>query len=86
MDSSVPLNLRLKWSPRNLRPVWRTKIELYLSHGSKSVWVVYPKKRVVRVFDASWRREEISSTTSHSSIPTVLPGFSIPTSAIFEGV
>ena len=29
------------------------KIELYLSHGSKSVWVVYPKKRVVRVFDVN---------------------------------
>jgi len=25
------------------------KIELYLAHGSKSVWVVYPKRRVVCV-------------------------------------
>ena len=28
------------------------KIELYFAHGSKSVWVVYPKWRVIRIFDA----------------------------------
>src|SRR5579864_1386537 len=27
------------------------KIELYLAHGSKSVWVIYPTMRVVWLFD-----------------------------------
>ena len=61
------------------------KIELYLSYGSRSVWVVYPKKRLVRVFDPSGgaKRFEHDQTLVD---PAVLPGFSVPTSAIFEGV
>ena len=62
-----------------------TKVELYLSHGGKSVWAVYPERRVVRVFD----RTGMSKKFGHDdplTDPVVLPGFSIPTSAIFEGV
>jgi Uma2 family endonuclease len=61
------------------------KIELYLSHGSKSVWVVYPQPRVVRIFDSAGgakKFERDQTLTDHA----VLPGFGIPTSAIFEGV
>jgi Uma2 family endonuclease len=61
------------------------KIELYLSHGSESVWVVYPQQRMVRIFDPAGgpKRFERNQPLTDS---TVLPGFSIPTSAIFEGV
>jgi Uma2 family endonuclease len=62
-----------------------TKVELYLAHGGKSVWAVYPERRVVRVFD----RTAVSKKSGHDeplTDPAVLPGFSIPTSAIFEGV
>jgi hypothetical protein len=57
----------------------------YLSHGGESVWVVYPERRAIRVYDAAggskmFRRDEPLVD------PAVLPGFSIPTSAIFEGV
>jgi len=60
------------------------KIELYLSHGSKSVWVVYPQERMVRIEDAAGG----SKRFRHDQPLTdpILPGFSIPTSAIFEGV
>jgi Uma2 family endonuclease len=60
------------------------KIELYVAHGSKSVWVVYPKKRVVWIFDASGGAKKFERDQLLTD-PT-LPGFSIPTSAIFEGV
>jgi Uma2 family endonuclease len=60
------------------------KIELYLSHGGKSVWAVNPKQRAIRIFDA----DDVAKRFHHdqSLIDDVLPGFSIPTSAIFEGV
>jgi|HubBroStandDraft_6_1064221.scaffolds.fasta_scaffold1385277_1 Uma2 family endonuclease len=61
------------------------KIELYLSHGSKSVWVVYPSKRTVRVFDINGGARLFGNGQPLVD-PNVLPGFSIPTSAIFEGV
>ena len=61
------------------------KIELYLSHGSKSVWVVYPNKRTVRVFDIDGGAKLFGNGQPLVD-PAVLPGFSIPTSAIFEGV
>jgi len=61
------------------------KIELYLSHGSRSVWVVYPKKRIVRVFDPSGGAKRFEHDQPLVD-PAVLPSFSIPTSAIFEGV
>ncbi|MGB6944276.1 MAG: Uma2 family endonuclease [Bryobacteraceae bacterium] len=61
------------------------KIELYLSHGSKSVWVAYPNKRVVRVFDVNGGATRFEQDQPLID-PAVLPGFSFPTSAIFEGV
>jgi len=60
------------------------KIELYLAHGSKSVWVVYPKQRVVRVFDATSKSRKFER--SQLLEDPVLPGFSAPVSAIFEGI
>jgi Uma2 family endonuclease len=61
------------------------KIELYLAHGSKSVWVVFPEQRVVRIFDSSGQSKkfEQNQTLEDSS---VLPGFQVPVSAIFEGI
>jgi Uma2 family endonuclease len=60
------------------------KIELYFTHSGKSVWVVYPNQRVVRVCDANGqsRKFEQSQTLEAS----VLPGFFTPVSAIFEGI
>jgi Uma2 family endonuclease len=62
-----------------------TKVELYLAHGARSVWVAYPQRRVVRVFDPAGGAKRFERDQPLTD-PTVLPGFSIPTSAIFEGV
>lgn len=61
------------------------KIELYFSHGSKSVWVIYPTTRTVRIFDVTGGAKRFERDQPLVD-PAVLPGFSIPTSAIFEGV
>lgn len=60
------------------------KIELYLSHGSKSVWVAYPSTRTVRVFDIEGGAKRFER--DQPLVDPLLPGFSVPTSAIFEGV
>jgi Uma2 family endonuclease len=61
------------------------KIDLYLAHGGKSVWVAFPERRVVRIFDASGLSRKFEQ---HQTLedPNVLPGFSTPVSAIFEGI
>jgi len=61
------------------------KIDLYLAHGSKSVWVVFPEYRRIRIFDAAGGSKRFEQ---HQILedPTVLPGFSTPVSAIFEGI
>lgn len=60
------------------------KIELYFAHGSRSVWVVYPKQRVVWVFDANGQSRKFEK--SQALEDPVLSGFSTPTSSIFEGI
>jgi len=60
------------------------KIELYLAHGSKSVWAVFPEQRVVRIFDSSGQSKKFEQ--SQTLEDPALPGFSAPVSAIFEGV
>ena len=60
------------------------KIELYFTHGCKSVWVVYPKRRVVRIFDLAGGSRKFEQ---HQMLEDpALPGFSAPVSAIFEGI
>ena len=61
------------------------KIELYLAHGSKSVWVIYPRQRVVRIDDAAGGSKRFHGDQLLAD-PNVLPGFSIPTSSIFQGL
>jgi Uma2 family endonuclease len=60
------------------------KIELYMAHKCKSVWVVFPESRVVRIFgaDGQSRKFEQNQILEDSA---VLPGFQTPVSAIFEG-
>jgi Uma2 family endonuclease len=61
------------------------KVGLYLAHGGKSVWAVYPEQRAVRIYDPS-RVSKIFADSEPLTDPAVLPGFSVSTSAIFEGV
>jgi len=61
------------------------KIRLYLAHGGKSVWTIYPQEQMVRVHDVTGGLRQFLADQSLVD-PAVLPGFTIPTSAIFEGV
>ena len=61
------------------------KLELYLAHGSKSVWVVFPEQKVVRIFDASGHARMFDRNQTLED-PAVLPGFSTTVAAIFEGL
>ena len=60
------------------------KIELYLANGSKSVWVVFPEQRVVRIFSLDGQSKKFEQNQMLQD--PVLPGFSAPVSAIFEGI
>ena len=62
-----------------------TKIELYLAHGSRSVWVVYPEQQVIWIYDSSGNAKK---SERHHTLedPSVLPGFSTTVSAICEGI
>ena len=59
------------------------KIDLYLCHGSKSVWVVYPEQRSVWIY-AAHRATEF--TADQVLEDPALPGFHAPVAAIFEGL
>jgi Uma2 family endonuclease len=61
------------------------KVRLYLSNGGKSVWTIYPEERMVRVYHPGRELKNFFDDQPLTD-PSVLPGFSIPTSAIFEGV
>ena len=60
------------------------KIQLYLAHGGKSVWAIYPQERMIRIDDSSGGSKRFHR--DQPVVDSVLPGFSTPTSAIFEGV
>ena len=45
------------FSPANRRGLMAQKAALYLQHGAKAVWVVYPKKQTVVVHDAEGETE-----------------------------
>lgn len=62
-----------------------TKIDLYLAHGSKSVWVIFPELRVVRVYDPQGgaRKFEVHQMLED---PAVLPGFQVSVADLFAGI
>jgi len=62
-----------------------TKIDLYLAHGSKAVIVAYPRQRVIHVGDTGRGFRRLGQHQVLEGIEP-LPGFSVPVSAIFEGV
>jgi len=61
------------------------KIELYLAHGGKAVWTVYPLQRVMWVYDAKGFARKLEADQAIEDA-ALLPGFSAPVSAIFDGV
>jgi Uma2 family endonuclease len=59
----------------------------YFESGSRLVWMIYPKTRTVAVFEQS--QSEPTRTLAEGDVldgGTVLPGFTIPVSEIFEPI
>src|ERR1039457_1412142 len=63
----------------------QNKIELYLEHGSRAVWVFYSKPPRILIHRASGLVTKLHGNQILED-PDVLPGFSTPVSAIFEGL
>ncbi len=61
------------------------KIELYLAHGGRAVWTVYPLLRVMWVYDAKGFARKLEGDQAIEDA-ALLPGFSAPVSAIFDGL
>ncbi len=61
------------------------KIDLYLAHGSKAVWVAFPKQRLLRAYDATGASRKLAAEDTLQA-PELLPGFSVSIGAIFEGI
>jgi Uma2 family endonuclease len=60
------------------------KIEIYLRSGVKAIWVFYPELRIITVHrQGSVTKLEAGQTLEE---PELLPGFSVPVVAFFEGV
>ncbi|MCU0476955.1 MAG: Uma2 family endonuclease [Anaerolineae bacterium] len=62
----------------------RAKAAYYLSHGSTLVWLVFPDQQVVEVHTADAPITSVGIDGALSGM-TVLPGFTLPLSLIFEG-
>ena len=63
----------------------RTKIDLYLEHGSKSVWAVFPERRVIEIHSPNGQIKKVAQDQVLED-NDALPGFSTPLSAIFKGL
>jgi Uma2 family endonuclease len=60
----------------------REKIQDYLDAGSQAVWAIYPKLRVIAIYDHSGVREFRGDQVLEAS--EVLPGFQARVSQFFE--
>ena len=63
----------------------QTKIRLYFKHGSKGVWSVFPRSRIVQINHPNGRIDTLEQDQNLED-SDVLPGFSTPVSAIFHGL
>ncbi len=69
-------------SPTDSRREVHDKAQMWLRHGVRLVWVVYPNTRTVDVYQADGTAT-LSEEDSLSGLD-VLPGFACPIKAIFE--
>lgn len=70
-------------SPSNITKELLKKTRLYLRHGSSAVWLVYPKKRTVVVWESEDTRNEFREGEV-ITLPAPLPGRQIAVADIFS--
>ncbi len=61
--------------------VLRAKVQLYLQHGAKAVWVAYPDLRMIQVYTGEGVRELTGDEPLEA--PDILPEFRVPASVFF---
>ena len=59
------------------------KVEEYFLAGVVQVWVVYPRRRVVHVFE-SFTQIKVTAEGQELDGGTILPGFRVPLATLFE--
>ena len=69
-------------SPDDTIKEMREKATYYLANGAKLVWLVYPRKRIVEVYDANGEIDILHEGETLSG-EDVLPGFTLPVIDIF---
>ena len=72
-------------SPTDRAEDQREKVVEYLQIGVRCVWVVYPKLRVVDVFDSSGMIRTFGPDATLTGEP-VLPGFQVPLADLFRPI
>jgi Uma2 family endonuclease len=70
-------------SPSNTKKKLAEKIELYLANGSLAVWVVYPKKRTVVLWESGGKKSEFGEGDI-LCLPTAISDRAIQVSEIFS--
>jgi len=63
----------------------RTKIRLYIKHGCKSVWAVFPNERLIEVHSANGQIRNVEQDQILED-PGALPGFTVPMEEVFAGL
>jgi Uma2 family endonuclease len=69
-------------SPKDSNKLMRDKAEFYLENGCQLVWLVYPDKKIVEVFqpDKNFVHLVVGDTIDGGD---VLPGFTLPVATLF---
>jgi Uma2 family endonuclease len=70
-------------SPNDLSEDVLGKIEEYFQAGVQLVWVVYPQRRIIHVYE-SFTRIRVLTRNDELDGGAVLPGFRLPLTALFE--
>jgi len=69
-------------SPSNTSEEISTKVEDYLSSGSRLVWIVYPKRKVITVYRAN-NTVSFLHETDELNGEDVIPNFRLPLEKVF---
>lgn len=71
-------------SPTDSKREMRRKAEKYIAYGTRLVWLVFPEEKLVEVYLSN---EDVKTFGINDILDgaDVLPGFTLPVSAIFEG-
>lgn len=87
-EGSVPqmpeLAVEIRSSSDSVKKL-REKVDYYLANGSQLVWLVFPNKRYVEVYQLDGDMEVIFGDDSLDG-GDVLPGFTMPVADVFDGV